>query len=213
MAGIRKEPGPTAERTAANLRRIRRDRNVTTAGLSERLAALDHPIADTGITKAEKGDRRVDVDDLVPLALALGVTPNTLLMPQVDYLGTSDSHPLTPAVSGTAEELWQWAQGERPIRTPLPDLPSPFDDGERALEFTIRSRPYLTAIHAPGSSRTGPVPELRELSVAVQKAMKAGATGTEIRRVVELTTTLPAVMTDDEIDIWLENGTRPEEKS
>lgn len=30
--------------------------------------------------------------------------------------------------------------------------------------------------------------------------MKAGAAGTEIRRAVELTITLPAVMTDDEID-------------
>jgi len=39
--------------------------------------------------------------------------------------------------------------------------------------------------------------------------MKAGAAGTEIRRVVELTMTLPAVMTDDEIDSWLEDGTRP----
>jgi hypothetical protein len=45
--------------------------------------------------------------------------------------------------------------------------------------------------------------------VAVQKAMKAGATGTEIRRVAELTMTLPALMTDAEIDAWLEDGTRP----
>jgi hypothetical protein len=38
--------------------------------------------------------------------------------------------------------------------------------------------------------------------------MKAGATGTEIRRVAELTMTLPALMTDAEIDTWLEDGTR-----
>ena len=101
---------------AANIRRIRRACEVTTAALSQRLAAIGHPVADTGITKTEKGDRRIDVDDLVALALALGVTPNTLLMPEVGYLGASDAHHLTPAVSGTAEELWQWAQGEPRLR-------------------------------------------------------------------------------------------------
>ena len=39
--------------------------------------------------------------------------------------------------------------------------------------------------------------------------MKAGASGTEIRRVVELTLTLPRLMDDDEIDHWLEDDTRP----
>jgi hypothetical protein len=169
-----------------------------------------HPIADAGITKTEKGDRRVDADDLVALALALGVTPNTLLMPEVGYLATSDSHLLTQAVSGTAEELWQWAQGERPLRIPVPGADSWLGDGEhRALEFAVRSRPYLTAVHAPGSGHAIPAPELRELSVAVQKAMKAGATGTEVRRVTELTMTLPVLITDDEIDMWLEDDARP----
>lgn len=200
---------PSSERVAANIRRIRRAREVTTAALSQRLAALGHPIADTGITKTEKGDRRVDVDDLVAISLALGVTPNTLLMPHVDYLGGTDSHLLTPEVSGTADQLWQWAQGERAIPVPLPDLPSEFGSGDRALEFTIRTRPYLTAARAPGSGDSTPAPELRHLSVAIQRAMKAGASGTEIRRVVELTLTLPRLMDDDEIDHWLEDDTRP----
>lgn len=208
MAGTKKEPGPTARRVAANIRRIRRGRDLATVKLAERLEAIGHPIADTGITKTEKGDRGVYVDDLVPLALALGVTPNTLLMPEVGFLGAADTHLLTPAVSGSAEELWQWAQGERPLTLPIPDLPSPLDPN-RALEFAIRSRPYLAAVHAPGGPQGEPIPELRELSAAVQRAMKAGATGTDIRRVAELTMTLPALMTDDEIDMWLDDGTRP----
>jgi hypothetical protein len=216
MAGIRKEPGPTAQRVAASLRRVRRgeDQDITTAELSKRLTALGQPIPDTGITKTEQGTRRVDVDDLVPLALALGVTPNVLLLPPVGYLGASDSHLLTPAVSGSAEELWQWAQGERPLPIPLPGADSWLGDGEhRDLMFAVRSRPYLAAVHAPGSGHSIPAPELRDLSVAVQKAMKAGATGTEIRRVTELTMTLPVLMTDDEIDTWLEDGPVAEEGS
>jgi transcriptional regulator with XRE-family HTH domain len=211
MAGIPRPIGPSSERAAANIRRIRRAREVTTAALSQRLAAVGHPVADTGITKTEKGDRRIDVDDLVALALALGVTPNTLLMPEVGYLGSADAHCLTPAVSGTAEELWQWAQGESPLHMHVHGAETWLGEDHPALRFTIRSRPYLTAPRAPGGSGEGaaPPPELRELSAAVQRAMKAGASGTEIRRVTELTMTLPALMTDAEIDAWLEDGTQP----
>ena len=69
---------PSSERVAANIRRIRRAREVTTAALSQRPAAPGHPIADTGMTKTEKKDRRVDVDDLVAISAGVGVTPNTL---------------------------------------------------------------------------------------------------------------------------------------
>lgn len=205
--------GSSSKRVAANLRHIRREHDVTTAALSQRLASIGHPIADTGITKTEKEDRRVDADDLVALALALGVTPNTLLLPPVGYLGASDSHQLTPAVSGSAEELWQWAQGERPLDLPIPGAEAWLGGPEhRDLMFAVRNRPYLAAVHAPGSDHATPAPELRELSVAVQRAMKAGATGTEIRRVTELTLTLPSVMTDDQIDLFLKGGIRPGEE-
>ena len=215
MAGIRKDPGPAARRAADAIRRIRRgeDQDITTAEMSRRLAALGQPIPDTGITKTEQGTRRVDVDDLVPIALSLGVTPNTLLLPPVGYLGASDSHLLTPAVSGSAEELWQWAQGEKPLSLPVPGSGAWLGGPEhRDLMFAVRNRPYLTALHAPGSDHATPAPELRELSVAVQRAMKAGATGTEIRRVTELTLTLPSVMTDDQIDLFLKDGIRPGEE-
>jgi transcriptional regulator with XRE-family HTH domain len=211
MAGTHKEPGPTARQVAANIRRIRRGHEVTTAELSRRLTTLGQPIPDTSITKTEAGTRRVDVDDLPALAVALGVTPNTLLLPEVGYLGSTEVHHLTPTVSGTAEHLWQWAQGERPLHMHIRGAEAWLGGPDhRALWFIIRSRPYLTAPRAPGGDGDGgPVPELRDLSVAVQRAMKAGATGTEIRRVTELTMTLPVVMTDAEIDTWLGDGTRP----
>ena len=82
MAGIKKELGPTGVRVADAVRRFRRGGGVTTAELSRRLTALGQPIPDTSITKTEQGTRRVDVDDLPALALALGVTPNTLLLPE-----------------------------------------------------------------------------------------------------------------------------------
>ena len=214
MAGIKKELGPTGRRVAEALNRFRRGSKVTTAELSRRLTALGQPIPDTGITKAEQGTRRVDVDDLVAISLALGVTPNTLMLPHVDYLGGMDYHQLTPEADAGAERLWQWAQGERPLRVPVPGADGWIGGGEHpALQFSIRNRPYLTALHSPAGSGTGlPPPYMRDLSFAVAKAMEGGASPSEVRRTVELTIALPVVMTREEIQAWLKDGTRPEEK-
>ncbi len=203
--------GPPSERAAANLRRIRRERDLTTAALSERLAALGHPIADTGITKTEKGDRRVDVDDLVALALALGVTPNTLLLPQIDYLGAPDFHQLTPEAIGTAEELWQWAQGERPPLILAPDANSWLGNGEHPMTgFAIRNRPYLTAPRPPKAENAEADAALRELTSAVVKALHAGVAATEVRRAVELTIALPVIMATGEFRERFRKGRRGE---
>jgi hypothetical protein len=72
----------------------------------------------------------------------------------------------------------------------------------------VRSRPYLNAARIPGTEVA--IPELRALSAAVQKALKAGATGTDIRRVAEMTMTLPVLMPDEQLDAWLEGDARPE---
>ena len=92
---------------------------------------------------------------LSPLASASPPTPSDAAcgLPR-----RTDSHLLTPEVSGTADQLWQWAQGERAIPVPLPDLPSEFGSGDRALEFTIRTRPYLTAARAPEAATAHPHP-------------------------------------------------------
>lgn len=199
MAGIHKEPGPTARRVAANIRRIRRERwqDISTAELSRRLKEIGQPIPDTGITKTEQGTRRVDVDDLVAIALALAVTPNTLLLPEVGYVGSTDIHHVTPVVEGTAGEAWMWAQGEMP-------LPLLVDGGWSWLgrdefpsaEFAVRNRPYLTAVSAPGEDDVPGVPDevLRDVSAAVSRAMRAGATASQVRRVIELTAVLPVLI-------------------
>ena len=83
MAGKPKEYGAASQRVARNVRRIRQHRDMTAAALSARLAEIGHPIVDTGILKIEHGDRRVDVDDLMALAEALGVEPAALLLGEV----------------------------------------------------------------------------------------------------------------------------------
>lgn len=80
--------GTTADQVAANVRTLRRGQQLDLADLSARLDKLGHPISLSGLSKLETGARRVDVDDLVSLAVALGVTPSDLLTPLTEELTT-----------------------------------------------------------------------------------------------------------------------------
>lgn len=213
MAGTRKELGPTGRRLASALRRIRRGetQDITTAEMSRRLTALGQPIPDTGITKTEQGTRRVDVDDLVAISLALGVTPNTLLLPQPGYLDGAEWHQLTPEAGGSPEQLWQWAQGEMPPVILAPDGQSWLGGGDHPMAaFAIRNRPYLTAPRPPAAEDDGTEVALRGLASAVAEALHAGAPSTEVRRVVELTIALPVIAVTPEFRQRLARGPRPD---
>lgn len=79
--------GPAGQRLAVNLRRIRITRRLSLRQLSEETARLGHRISGPSIGKIEncrptmpepKPVRRVDVDDLLVLAAALKVKPETL---------------------------------------------------------------------------------------------------------------------------------------
>lgn len=129
MAGTPKEHGPTSGRVAAALKRIRQEQGLSYAELARRLADTGHPILDTGLMKIEKGQRRVDVDDLTALAVALGVTPNRLLLPEVDAIRPGAPFALTPGRDKVrTDDAWAWAYGERPLGAP----PASIADSEAA---------------------------------------------------------------------------------
>lgn len=179
--------------------------------MSARLSALGHPVMDTGITKTEKGQRRVDVDDLVAFALALGVTPNRLLMPDVERPGGPAEHALTPVAKGRADQLWQWAQGEKHPPISVPGSHEWLGDGDNPdTTFALANRPYLTGravrdevvagVQAPNMEIT------RNLMSAVLGAMAEGADASWVRRIVEITLSLPGTMTQDQIDALTHRG-------
>lgn len=109
--GTRKiEIGPTGERVAANVKELRLARRMKLDDLSQRLGELGRPILKSGLSKIESGDRRVDVDDLVALAIALEVNPNRLLL--VDHAEVDDELELTGELSVTSKSAWAWASGD-----------------------------------------------------------------------------------------------------
>lgn len=77
--GKRVAVGSTGETVMETVRAVRERRGLSTTRLAAALKEIGQPIPATGITRIEKGQRRVDVDDLVALAQVLGVRTDYLL--------------------------------------------------------------------------------------------------------------------------------------
>jgi transcriptional regulator with XRE-family HTH domain len=110
----KREVGATGEVVRANIKRIRDNRGLAITTLSEQLSELGRPIPPLGLRRIESGDRRVDVDDLVALAIALDVTPTTLLMP---YTTVHDEPVRITAQAKPiyALNVWDWLTAYRPL--------------------------------------------------------------------------------------------------
>lgn len=111
MAGRKSELGPTGRNVKAAVKRFREARRLSYAELSRKLAGLGREIPPLGLRRmeSETDDRRVDVDDLVALALALGVSPLALLLP------TEAAAVLPNGKKYPAEQIWKWATGQHPL--------------------------------------------------------------------------------------------------
>ncbi len=127
--------GPTAERVAQNVRHLRSSQKLSLQALSDRLSTLGQPISLGQLSKLENGDRRVDVDDLMALAVALGVSPTRLLLPQT--AGPEDTD-LTPVLMCSERQAWRWAAGVEP----LPAHPGAMLDLDRVQEFQRQCAPH-----------------------------------------------------------------------
>lgn len=78
---------------ATNVRALRQKRGYSLNDLSERMTLTSRPILSTGLHRLERGQRRVDVDDLVALAAALDVSVTTLLRSAPQCGDCSDAPP------------------------------------------------------------------------------------------------------------------------
>lgn len=135
MADTKKTPpAPAGEVLAANLKRLREEQRLTYVELSNRLAETRRPIPVLGLRRIERGERRVDVDDLLALALVLSAHPVDLLVPG----NAADDAPyaVTPTVTTTAGTVRGWIGGTAFLVDP-----------ESPLEFAtaIRTMPKARA--------------------------------------------------------------------
>lgn len=99
--------GVTGLIVADNVKNRRTEANLTYAALEKRLEEAGHRIPSLGLRRIEAGARRVDVDELVALSVALNCTPIDLLRSRMaaEKLGTAvpeDIHRF---------EFWAWLKG------------------------------------------------------------------------------------------------------
>jgi transcriptional regulator with XRE-family HTH domain len=141
--------GAAGETVRANVKQLREDQNLGYSQLSRKLHEVGRSVPDLGLRRIEAGERRVDVDDLMALAVALGVSPVTLLMPPKP---SDDKHEMvvaTEMVEAPGEDggipagrLWQWLRADMP----LPGYKGPH------MKFFVDARPEWDE-QSPGHAR------------------------------------------------------------
>lgn len=128
---------PSGLTVAANVRRVREARGWSTYELAKKLKDGDRPISASALAKIERGERRVDVGDLMALAVALNVAPSGLLLP----VGTDPLEEVT--VTGrrrsvVALKAWEWADG----RDTLDDPASGHAAYQARMLYRLYGRPH-----------------------------------------------------------------------
>ena len=200
--------GSVGQRVAKEVARLRG--RTTVRELSTRLAKLGRPILPSGITKIEQGSRRVDVDDLVALAVALKVTPTRLLLGPPPTDGTRDDpaheevwewHPWTDAAGNERQpwpilrlapelalepwEAWSWALGDMPLGEiwRIVDGESVmFPEGE---EERFRAQNQLPVLR-PFLGFTDDLQQsVGKIAASVMEALDKGLTEEQVSRVVQ----------------------------
>ncbi|MEV6328509.1 helix-turn-helix transcriptional regulator [Streptomyces sp. NPDC051909] len=71
--------GPAGHAAARAIERARAARGYSQRQLAARVTALGRPMTFTALSRVERTVRRCDIDDLVAIAAALGIAPQTLL--------------------------------------------------------------------------------------------------------------------------------------
>ncbi len=130
--------GDTGIQVAENVKRLRG--GGTYKELSKDLANLGREITVLGLRRIESGERKVDVDDLMALAIVFGVSPLTLLLPP------GGSVELTTKITGMNREIsqnvaWLWARGDEPLR--LESVPGSQTERAEIRAFELKAKPHI----------------------------------------------------------------------
>jgi hypothetical protein len=127
--------GPAGEVLAASIRRIRTAQRLAFAELSRELDKVGRPIPELGLRRIERGERRVDYDDLLALAYVLRVCPVDLMVSSA--ANDDDPYPVIPAREFKVGSVREWVSGTNILLVP-PD-PKPRPDGGTAFASPGRS--------------------------------------------------------------------------
>ncbi|WP_367582167.1 helix-turn-helix domain-containing protein [Tsukamurella tyrosinosolvens] len=174
MAGKKSETQATGNTVAENIQRLRDQQRITYAELSRTLENLGRPIPALGIRRIESKERRVDVDDLVAIAVALGSNPAALLSPDVG--DASEPVSATGLDVVDARSYWQWMTAAMPV-TGTPERLDLYVDWAvrnlpswRLTQLSESMREMAAINRAHEAAEAGDPTELNRLIAAQQNA-------------------------------------------
>lgn len=136
------EVGPIGRNLIAAVDELRQARGgMSWRKLSGLLERIGRPIFPLGLARLSRAERRVDVDELVALAVAFGVNPSALLFPR--HVAPDDVVELAPQVQQRAALVWAWADGKMPLpdKLALPGTDVAETPGDRYADFVLHARP------------------------------------------------------------------------
>jgi len=191
--------GPTGLRVADRLAEIRRERGYTLADLEARLATIGRPVLLSALSKIEKGQRRVDVDDLVALARALDVSPNALLLPMGSDPERAEVALTSSSVVGL-DDAWKWAIRDQPFARRLDRMVLSYADGDsrwaRWIAFILERSGYQgdLVLRNRSSTPTNHADDIGELSdIRCLLVITSGAHGASLSVESDYLSTLKGV--------------------
>ncbi len=111
MARRKRPARPASAVVAERIRQLRKEKRWTQTDLAEAVTGFGHPMHQTAIAKIEAKQRKVSVEDLLVLALALDVPPPLLFLP----FDRDEDLALTPTTATYPWRVWEWLHGEEPL--------------------------------------------------------------------------------------------------
>jgi hypothetical protein len=116
--------GGAGRALAANIARVREARRLSYIDLSRELSKAGRPIPELGLRRIEKGERRIDFDDLLAIAYVLKVCPVDLMVSNT--ADGDDPYPVTSKHEYESDSVRDWITGETVILVPVQDPGSIF---------------------------------------------------------------------------------------
>lgn len=167
------------------LRKWRNRRGFTTSELAEKMGELGQPIHASAVTKIEKGDRGVTLDEWIAFAAALNVPPVALILPldgahaRVHLTTKSEIHP---------HLALEWIIGAEPLASTRRYAidQTGWQEGSHEVRLWHRLRVAQDAVHTADQrlralkddeeTRQARIERLRELVATTTEMQRAGVT-------------------------------------
>jgi 8-oxo-dGTP pyrophosphatase MutT (NUDIX family)/transcriptional regulator with XRE-family HTH domain len=165
--------GPIGRYLIGNFDELLKQRKLTYREVSDRLKQIGRPIPTLGLSRISKGTRRVDVDDLIALAIVLEVSPAALVLPR--DTGAYDEIELTSDVRATARAAWEWSAGTFPLVASGADPLTwrEIGDFEANARPAWHSGPGLAEWRDDMERRRAEMEELRRKAEAAEEQLRA----------------------------------------